>query len=233
MQHAAYGEVTTAMGTRPASIMLLAALLIAIGTGAAVGPVLASRLSGRASITSTQALALSLPLIASHGITYHVGGATSSGYLPALAVPAGARPFSDLTSDKVAFTVAVDLLPTGSKFDVLLPVANAANNPLTATISLDVPEGILVDAEAIGAITVATGPGAVVTVGGQLNVGRTTASTWEVWAPAFMRDHESAVEAGTGNQITGYSGILLHVALPNRTPPGFYSLRGRIEPVQT
>lgn len=213
---------------------MMGALLISVGAGAAVGPVLAARLTGRVAIIATQALTFSTPLVAvPGGPPLYIGGATGT-YLYPVQVPGGTRTFADLNDQKIEFTVSIDLLPTSSKFDILVPMANASNNQVIAQLTLEVPEQVLVDVERLNSVVVTTQNFPVVlttTIGGQLTVGRTSASTWEILAPPLVPYTQAALEY-TGTQITAYNGLLLHVGLPNGTPPGFYQIKGRIEPMQ-
>ncbi len=213
---------------------IVGALLISIGAGAAVGPVLAARLTGKVAIIATQALTFSTPLVAvPGGPPLYVGGATGTYLLP-VAVPGGTRTFSDLNDQKIEFTVSVDLLPTSSKFDILVPMANSANNQVIAQLTLEVPDQVLVDVERLGSVVVTTQNAPVVlttTIGGQLTLGRTSANTWEIHAPPLVDYTQSALEF-SGAQITAYNGLWLHVGMPNGTPPGFYQIKGKIEPMQ-
>jgi len=219
---------------RRMSYWILGALVVSIGAGAAVGPVLAARLTGKVAIIATQALSFSTPLVGvPWGPPLYIGGATGT-YVYPVAVPGGTRTFSDLNDQKIEFTVSIDLLPTSSKFDILVPMANISNNQVIAQLTLDVPEAVLVDIERLGSVVVTTQNAPVVlttTVGGQLTVGRTSANTWEILAPPLVPYTQTALEY-TGAQITGYNGLLLHVGMPNGTPPGFYQIKGKIEPMQ-
>lgn len=188
---------------------LLAVLLLAAGSGAAVGPVLASRLLASAALSVTQAL--------SYGAIVIGDNATAFSGLPGsvlMAPPPGARAYVSSSDDKTRFTAAVDLLPTGGRYDMAVPISNRSNSQMRAQLTLDVPDELLVDVEQIGVFPYAP------TTSGLLKVGRTSFNTWEFTAPGGTQGTDSA------NRLL--NGLVIHVALPTNAPPGFYTLRAQI-----
>lgn len=189
---------------------LLAVLLVAAGAGAAAGPVLASRLVGNASITVSQALSYGTLLIGDN--TTPFSGLPGS---ILVAPPAGARAYVSVSDNQTQFTASVDMLPTGARYDMAVPITNRSNNPMRAQLILDIPEILMVDVEPIGVLAYAPG------TSGLLRVGRTSSNTWEFTAPAGI--------VGTDGTNRLLNGLVVHVALPSSAPPGFYTIRARID----
>lgn len=240
---------------------LVAVLLLAAGAGAAVGPVLAARLTSGINLTATQAVSVRnvpaailnpqtntrgpltetdaqyglitgspgiLLTTATMGPCYTAiyqlsGGGTFTG------IPANARSFVSLNDTGTDFTVAVDMLPTSSKFDVAVPLYNSANNQQLERLTLDIPDGLLVDLESIRLAA------AGVTTANKASIGRLTANTWEITlqpnlGPGTYDDFISITDATLNHTVAApASGFIIHVALQNGTPPGFYAIRGRLE----
>jgi len=243
---------------------LVAVLLLAAGAGAAVGPVMAARLTGRVNITASQAISVravptgALPLLQNPSTTVVVndtdpahgliGGAP--GILvqtPGMAslgcynnvfnmsvggnmipIPASARSFVSINDTGTDFTVAIDLLPTSSKFDIAIPLYNSANNQQLAELTLDIPDGVMVDLEQIKLNATPPIPGT-----DMATIGRTSANTWQVRLQPNLGTYYDfiAMNSSVPNVYlaTPASGIIVHVALANGTPPGFYAIRGKLQ----
>lgn len=176
---------------------LLAAVLVAAGAGAAVGPVLAPKLMGRQAITATQALQLASS--ASFGWGYNM-----STNLPTLGTaPGNVRTYYSVNDTKTQFTVGFDMVPTSSVIWTSVPITSISNNQILAKLTLDVPDGISVDVTELNS---GSAPHSTV-------VGRLGANTWELnFGPSSTID------------------VYYIFGLANGTPPGFYTVRGTLEP---
>lgn len=243
---------------------LVAVLLLAAGAGAAVGPVMAARLTGRVNITASQAISVRtvpsgpLPLLQnpaqmvnitdpdpSHGLIAGAPGilvltpsiANWNSYTgvynlsvggPLIPIPASARSFVSVNDTGTDFTVAVDLLPTSSKFDIAIPLYNSANSQQLAELTLDIPDGVMVDLEQI---KLNTGTNPPIHGTNMASIGRTSANTWEVRLQPNQGTYYDFVGINSsGNYLAApASGIIIHVALANGTPPGFYAIRGKLQ----
>lgn len=202
---------------------IVTVLLVATGAGAAVGPVLSPRLTGRVAITATQALQFEQPIVPTVLSPQYYLGASDVFPPPYAKAPAITRVYTSLNDQKTDFTVSVDLLPTSSKFDILLPIGNLANNQVLALLTLDSGGCLELDVEPLGHVYAYGGQPNPINVGGLVKIGRMGPNSWEIMAPA--RTHAS----DTANGITGYNGAWIHVALANGLPPGYYTLRGTLE----
>lgn len=212
---------------------VLGLILVLTGAGAATGPVLAPRLSGRVAVTATQALIMARPLVDTLGtpVPTIIGGSTGT-YVTANQLPANARGYASLNDTATQFTVSADLVATSSYFDVVLPVGNNANNQVVAELKLSIPDGLDVDIEQSGPVNVTTSLGPIIqtAIAGKMRVGRMDANTWEATWPANTPTTESAIEQPSLINIVAYNGFVLHIALHNGTPPGFYQIQGTLTP---
>lgn len=139
---------------------ILVVILVATGAGAAVGPVLAPRLTGKLAVTATQALQIERGAVGGYGP------------VPGINVPVGAaRSYVSLNDTHTQFTAAFDMVPTGSVLWLKLPIDNTSNNQILAKLTLDVPDGISYD--------IVDNP-ILLTTGGTTAVGRLGRNTWEV-----------------------------------------------------
>ncbi len=206
-------------------------IAVLAGAGAAVGPILAQKLPGRTAVTATQALKLALPLVdmAYTPVPTIIGGATGTTYVTAQQLPQGARIYESIDETSTQFTVAADLTATSSKFDVIVPIANLSNNQIIAQLQLEVPEGVDVDVERSGPVDVTSFIPPDVSVAGKVGITRINATTWEGTWPPFTPSSEVAIDSSLVN-IVGYNGFVLHIALHNGTPPGFYVIQGKVIP---
>ncbi len=244
---------------------LVAVLLLAAGAGAAVGPVMAARLTGRVNIVASQAISVrnvptsALPLWGSAPLTTATVNATdpSRGLIAQqpgvlvltpfmsslncyngiynmsvggnlIPIPGNARSYVSLNDTGTDFTIAIDLLPTSSKFDIAIPLYNSANNQQLAELTLDIPDGVMVDLEQIQLDASPPIPGTNMAA-----IGRTSANTWEVRLQPNLGTYYDFIAIPNGNpgeyMAAPASGIIVHVALANGTPPGFYAIRGKLQ----
>lgn len=214
----------------------LGLIIILGGAGAAVGPVLARQLAGRTTVTATQALNLQLPLVDGADIPILartvIGGGTLPGFTLAQQLPPKARIYQSLNDTSLQFTVAVDLVATSGKFDVVVPIGNLSNNQVIAQLQLHVPEGLDVDVVTSGPVDVlTTAPATVTPIAGKATFTRLNANTWEgTWQPATATYEEEIQDSFPPLTIVAYNGFVMHVALHNGTPPGFYVIQGTLVP---
>ena len=214
------------------SLLTLGLVIVVAGAGAAVGPILAQRLTVRTTVTATQALHLDLPLVdmAFTPFPTVISGSTPT-YKTAQQLPQGARVYESLTDTSTEFTVAADLTATSSKFDVIVPIGNLSNNQVVARLELDIPDGLDVDIERSGPVNVNTLVPAITSIAGKANFTRINPNTWEGTWPPQTATSEAAIEGVFPfTPITAYNGFVMHIALHNGTPPGFYLIQGKVVP---
>lgn len=191
---------------------LLAVLLLAAGAGSALGPVLASRFNGAATISAIGSLSYGSIMVGDNTTLFNMlPGSTLT------APPPGARAYVSLSSDRTDFTASVDLLPNGSRYDLAIPISNSANTPARTQLILDIPDELQVDVEQLGPFNYAQD------TSGLLRVGRINRNTWE-----FTAAPNSAGEE-TGQPPRLLNGLVIHVGMPVSAPPGFYTLRARFQ----
>ncbi len=119
--------------------------------------------------------------------------------------PTNGRAYTSKDDTNTRFTVSADLLPHPSGIRVHLGLLNAANNQMRLRLTLEVPDPIMVDIQAY----VPSSP--------NMTLGRLDQSTWEI-----------AIASSPGVE----NDIHIDLALPNAGPPGFYTVKGKIEALQ-
>lgn len=120
-------------------------------------------------------------------------------------VPTNGRAYTSKDDTNTRFTVSADMLPYPNAIRVHLGLKNAANNQMRLKLILEVPEPIQVDVQAYAP----SSP--------NMTLGRIDQSSWEI-----------AIASSPGVE----NDVHIDLSLPNGGPPGFYTVKGRIEPLQ-
>jgi len=220
----------------PLSRRLIVTLLVMLGAGAAVGPVLAPKLLARTAVTATQALQIVPHTVEVTAITC---GANNSSDACQAAYPGtlggNARVYTSVSDDRTKFTAAVDLLPTSSYLRLHIGVINTANNQVLARLKLNVPDGFdyfvspyyYVVGEANFPAPNTDPTGQLDRVKAIYNLTRLDVNTWEIKLMPSARGtlNPHAISFSPGDIYD----IHIDFALRNGTPPGFYVIQGSLE----
>lgn len=253
------------MRSRRTPSWLALLVLVAAGAGAAVGPTLAPRLTGRVAVTATQAvtirrvptaatsfdgLAASQPInetnpaaglltgqpgilvpLSSMSSAYGSGRYLMTAEPDLTYLPSGTRSYVSLNDTGTQFTIALDMLPTSSKFDVVVSLNNSSNNQVLADLNLDIPDGLTIDIEKI-AIQQPGGGGPVDAKAGKVSLGRMSPNSWELTLAANTGNYDDILSRTDGGGFgvgMPASGFIMHVAMANGTPPGFFQIQGTLQ----
>jgi Tol biopolymer transport system component len=210
-------------------LLLTAVLLVVIGAGAAAGTVLAGKVTGIAPVAVSQALLTEAPVWQSTcDINKLLWQGTNSDYMTQQVylhnsfISAPSRFFGAVADDNTGFQAAAEIA-VGDWVSFNLPLKNASENPLGATLTLNIPDGLEVE---VWRSSMADNIN---------NVVRTSTSTWRIEvAAAAEYDHEDDCLMFTINAddiaAPGYytiSGTLSQISLGSYIP-GTFSTRGRI-----
>ncbi len=126
------------LGKKAIPIWLLAMLLVACGAGAAVGTVLAGKVTGEIPIAVSQALLTHAPVWLADATFGADSGQPQQVYQHAEWVYAPNRSFGAVADDNTAFQAAAELA-VGDWAAFNLPLKNASENGLIGLLTLDVP----------------------------------------------------------------------------------------------
>jgi hypothetical protein len=201
------------IGKRSIPVWLLIAALVVSGAGAAVGTVLAGKVTGEVPVTVSQALLVDTPLVTSgsvSGASYKSDGAPQTIYqkndsnLVITSEPA--RHIATVKDDHTAFQVAAEI-GTGDAFAFALPFKNASSQDMVAQLKLVFPEGISVEAYA---------PTTATSI--YPNLVRTGLYTWKL-------------QIKTGADYGSTDIIKIVVAAADDLMPGFYTIEGQISQI--
>ena len=229
---------------RFASRRLIATLLVMLGAGAAVGPVLAPKLLSKTAVTATQALQIYDGTIAPGNLdvtTVPCDGTESSGSCnTVIPLPANTRWYKSVSDDRTKFTVAIDMFPTSSYLRIHVPIINRSNNQVLARLKLNVPDGLdyyvspyydaVGQADALGLNpSLPDDPqGLLDSTKAIYNLIRIDANTWEIkMMPSAV--HPTFNPNAMGGPIGDVFDVHLDLALSNGTPPGFYLITGTVD----
>ncbi len=197
------------LGKKAIPMWLLVLALVAAGAGAAAGTVLAGKVTGETNVAVSQALLNEAPVwlsqanittkvltdaTATQQVTYHQG---------LINIPN--RKFVAAKDDNTAFQAAAELA-TGDWAAFDLPLKNASSNNLTALMTLNVPEGLEVEAFA------ATGASKIT------EVVRIGLNTWKF-------------KVATGAVYTSTDLLTIVVSTDDDMAPGYYTIDGTIKQI--
>lgn len=181
--------------------------LVASGAGAAAGTVLAGKVTGEVNVAASQALLVGAPewvedvLDADENQPQQVYNAADAGWINEPNRGIGTR-----SDDNTAFEAAAELaIGDWSAFN--LPIKNASDVPLTALLTIDVPEGIEVEVYA-GELA-----------GNIQNPVRIGLNTWK-----FVVEAEAEYDSTDDC-------LMIVVNVDDTTPPGYYTFYGELKQI--
>lgn len=189
-------------------LWLIAVLLVASGMGAAAGTVLAGKVTGEINVAASQAILVGAPVWADSAVApddnmpQQVFNHAAQGWIN----PPN-RGIGTVADDNTAFEAAAELA-IGDWTAFILPLKNASDVPLTALLTLDVPDGIEIEVYAPTGSHIS-------------NPVRIGLNTWKFVADADVDLYTSPL----------VSFLVVVVSLDDTSVPGYYTFGGQIQQI--
>ncbi len=211
------------LGKKAVPVWLLAMLLVACGAGAAVGTVLAGKVTGEIPVAVGQALLTHSPIWLSDATFGADSGQPQQVYMHAEWVAEPNRSFGAVADDNTAFQAAAELA-VGDWAAFNLPLKNASQNELIALLTLDVPQCLEVEVYADADTIAAPHP---LDLGGEspdpasnvTEVVRIGMNTWKLTLAA-------AAEYDTITDV-----LTVVISVDDDCAPGYYSISGTLQQI--
>ncbi len=204
------------IGKRTIPVWLLVGALTTAGAGAAVGTVLAGRITGEMPVTVSQALLVGDPIFPASDQDWEatpdattvqgVDRQTLSGHHDK-----PDRSLGNASDNHTAFIAAAEV-DTGDKFLIQVPLKNASGQDMKVQLTLDYPDGITVECFASDEESQSA-------TDNTSNIVRTGYYTW-IFELGFEAEYVT----------TGWQDCIgINVATSDVMAPGFYYLNGQLE----
>lgn len=211
-------------------VWLIAMALILASAGAAVGTVLAGKVTGEMPVTVSQALLVGTPRnpASADWSNANVPQSVKENWGAEIKADRFIGTHSD---DQTAFQAAAEI-DTGDKYIILVPIKNASKQDLVAQLTLIYPEGFsveVVSADQIegASLTVDSNNATVASNTGRTkNMTRTGLNTWK-----FIVDADADKEDPAESNKTAKDCIAIVVAASDTIAPGFYTIKGKIQQI--
>jgi hypothetical protein len=209
-----YKKVTI-LGKRILPLWLLALLLVACGAGAAVGTVLAGKVTGEVPVSVSQALLTGVPVWLADANFGADSGQPQQVNLHAEFVNIPNRDFGAVADDNTAFQAAAELA-VGDWAAFNLPLKNASDNPLIGLLILSVPECLEVEVYADADATAGESPAAATNITEVVRIG---ANAWK-FTLAADAEYDSITDV-----------LTVVVSVDDTCTPGYYNISGEIRQI--
>ena len=202
------------IGKRTLPVWLLVGALTTAGAGAAVGTVLAGRITGEIPITVSQALLVDDPIFPDSDQDWDDGSDTVWGVDRQTLSGHHDKPDRSLgnASDNHTAFIAAAEVDTGDKFLIQVPLKNASGQDMKVQLTLDYPNGITVECFASDEESQSA-------TNNTRNIVRTGYYTW-----IFELDSDAEYVTTDWEDCIG-----INVATSDVIAPGFYYLNGQLE----
>jgi hypothetical protein len=203
------------LGKKAIPIWLLAMLLVACGAGAAVGTVLAGKVTGEIPVAVGQALLTRAPIWLSDATFGADSGQPQQVYTHAEWVAAPNRSFSAVADDNTAFQAAAELA-IGDWAAFNLPLKNASTNELIGLLTLDVPQCLEVEVYADADTIAGESPNPASNVTEVVRIGM---NAWKLKLAA-------AAEYDTITDV-----LTVVISVDDDCAPGYYTISGTLQQI--
>ncbi len=203
------------LGKKAIPIWLLAMLLVACGAGAAVGTVLAGKVTGEIPVAVGQALLTHAPVWLTDATFGADSGQPQQVNRHAEWVNAPNRSFGAVADDNTAFQAAAELA-VGDWAAFNLPLKNASENDLIGLLTLDVPACLEVEVYADADAAAGESPQPAVNVTQVVRVGM------NAWKLTLDADAEYDL---TEDVLT------VVISVDDDCAPGYYTISGTLQQI--